>query len=108
MSLLDDADRVESLSGLSCFRADFYDCLTARADALFELTNALQCSDRAVKSLVDLALTVEHRREDRQMRPRHCRTPRSKRLKNKLRGLASLRRPQGKVIDRRGIDPHVG
>ncbi|MGY3684985.1 hypothetical protein ACVWXU_008608 [Streptomyces sp. TE33382] len=36
MSLLYDAVRVESLTVLSRFRTDFYDCLTARADALFE------------------------------------------------------------------------
>jgi hypothetical protein len=62
VSLLEDAARVESLTVLSRFRADFYDCLTARADALFELTDALLCSDGAVRSLVDLTLTPEHRR----------------------------------------------
>jgi DDE superfamily endonuclease len=62
MSLLDDAARVESLSVLSRFRTDSYDCLTARADALFELTDALLCADGAVRSLVELTLTPEHRR----------------------------------------------
>ncbi|WP_460339899.1 NF041680 family putative transposase [Actinoallomurus acanthiterrae] len=62
MSLLDDAARVESLPVLSRFRGDFYNCLTARADALFELTDALLCADGAVRSLVDLTLTPEHRR----------------------------------------------
>jgi hypothetical protein len=62
MSLLDDAVRVESLSVLSRFRSDFYDCLTARADALFELTDAVLCADGAVRSLVELTLTPEHRR----------------------------------------------
>ncbi len=62
VSLLDDAARVDSLSVLSGFRADFYDCLTARADALFELADALLCADGPVKSLVDLTLTAEHRR----------------------------------------------
>ncbi|MDH6129282.1 NF041680 family putative transposase [Kitasatospora sp. GP82] len=62
MSVLDDADRVESLSVLSGFRADLYDCFTARADALFELADALLCADGPVKSLVDLTLTAEHRR----------------------------------------------
>jgi hypothetical protein len=36
--------------------------LTARADALFELTDAVWCADRPVRSLVDLALVAEHRR----------------------------------------------
>jgi hypothetical protein len=62
VSLLEDAARVESLTVLSRFRTGFYDCLTARADALFELTDALLCSDGAVRSLVDLTLTPEHRR----------------------------------------------
>ncbi|WP_457033226.1 NF041680 family putative transposase [Kitasatospora sp. P5_F3] len=60
--MLEDAARVESLSVLSRFRSDFYDCLTARADALFELTDALLCTDGPVKALVDLALAPEHRR----------------------------------------------
>jgi hypothetical protein len=62
VSLLDDAARVEFLTVLSRFRTDFYDCLTARADALFELNDALLCTDGAVRSLVDLTLTPEHRR----------------------------------------------
>src|SRR2546429_5096882 len=47
---------------LSTFRTDFYRCLTARADALFEVTDALLCTDGPVKSLVDLVLAPEHRR----------------------------------------------
>ncbi|WP_331768069.1 NF041680 family putative transposase [Embleya sp. NBC_00896] len=61
-SLLQDPARVESLNVLSRFRTDFHDCLTTRADALFELTDALSCADGAVTSLVDLTLTPEHRR----------------------------------------------
>ncbi len=50
---------------LSQFRADFYaclTCLTCRPDALFELTDALLCTEGPVKTLVDLALAPEHRR----------------------------------------------
>jgi hypothetical protein len=54
--------RVESLAVLSGFRTDFYRCVTARADALFELTDALLYTDGPVKTLVDLALAPEHRR----------------------------------------------
>ncbi|MFE3206526.1 NF041680 family putative transposase [Embleya sp. NPDC059237] len=61
-SLLQDPARVESLNVLSRFRTDFHGCLTTRADALFELTDALSCADGAVTSLVDLTLTPEHRR----------------------------------------------
>ncbi|SDN20536.1 DDE superfamily endonuclease [Actinacidiphila guanduensis] len=57
-----DVVRVESLTVLSRFRTDFYDCLTARADALFELTDAVLCTDGPVRSLVDLAPAPEHRR----------------------------------------------
>lgn len=62
MSLLDDAARVESPTVLSRFRTDLYDCPPTRADALFELTDALLCTDGAVRSLIDLTLTPEHRR----------------------------------------------
>ncbi|MCX4736624.1 transposase [Streptomyces sp. NBC_01363] len=62
MSLLDDAARVESLTVLSRFRTDFYACLPARADALFELTYALPCTDGPVKTLVDPSLAPERRR----------------------------------------------
>jgi hypothetical protein len=46
----------------SGFRQDFHQCLTARADALFELTDALLCADGPVTSLVELSLQPEHRR----------------------------------------------
>jgi DDE superfamily endonuclease len=62
VSLLGDAAYVESLRVLSGFRTDFYRCLTARADALFELTEAVLCTDGPVKTLVDLSLAPEHRR----------------------------------------------
>jgi hypothetical protein len=62
MSVLDDAVRVEALAVLSTFRTEFYRCLTARADALFEVTDALLCTDGPVRSLVDLVLAPEHRR----------------------------------------------
>jgi len=54
--------RVEGVAGLSRFRREFYDCLTARGDALFELVEALLCADGPVKTLVGLALAPEHRR----------------------------------------------
>lgn len=57
-----DASRVESLAVLSRFRTDFYACLTARVDALFELTDAVLCTDGPVRTLVGLSLAPEHRR----------------------------------------------
>ncbi|MCK8434241.1 transposase [Streptomyces sp. D2-8] len=62
MSLPVDAPAGEALSALSRFRVDFYDCLYRRADALFELTDAILCADGPVKTLVELCLAVEHRR----------------------------------------------
>ncbi|WP_199820670.1 transposase, partial [Streptomyces sp. NRRL F-2664] len=44
------------------FRSELYACLTARGDALFELCDALLCTDGPVRTLVDLALAPEHRR----------------------------------------------
>jgi hypothetical protein len=54
--------RSASLGDLAGFRGAFYDCLTLRADALFELTDAVLCSDGPVTTLVGLTLTAEHRR----------------------------------------------
>ncbi|MEU8202018.1 hypothetical protein [Streptosporangium sp. NPDC049046] len=48
--------RTEALAELSGFRGEFYACLTARADELFELTEALLCAAGPVTTLVDLAL----------------------------------------------------
>jgi hypothetical protein len=39
MSSVHDPDRQAALGELSRFRHEFYRCLTARADALFELTD---------------------------------------------------------------------
>ncbi|OLZ62788.1 hypothetical protein AV521_40940 [Streptomyces sp. IMTB 2501] len=51
----------DAIAQLPCFRADFHDALTGRADALFELTDALLCADGPVKTLVGPALEPEHR-----------------------------------------------
>lgn len=47
---------------LAWFRQQLYGSLTARADALFELADAVLCADGPVTSLVALTLTAEHRR----------------------------------------------
>ena len=62
MIVPNDASRVESLAVLSRFRTDFYACLTARVDTLFELTDALLCTEGPVRTLVGLSLAPEHRR----------------------------------------------
>lgn len=54
--------KASPLGDLSGFREAFYRCLTARADALFELTDAALCAEGPVTSLVELSLEPEHRR----------------------------------------------
>lgn len=60
--MLDRVRSVEGIEALGGFRREFYGCLAGRADELFELTDALLCTDGPVKTLVDLALAPEHRR----------------------------------------------
>jgi hypothetical protein len=57
-----DAGVAGAFGELSGFREEFYRCLSARADALFELTDAVLCADGPVHSLVELSLVGEHRR----------------------------------------------
>ncbi|WP_203823218.1 NF041680 family putative transposase, partial [Paractinoplanes ferrugineus] len=57
-----DVDPGGTLGRLAGFRREFHRCLTARSDALFELTDALLCGDTPVRSLVELSLAGEHRR----------------------------------------------
>src|SRR5215470_7805760 len=49
---------------LAGFRLDFHACLTARADELCELPDAVLCADGPVRSLAGLSLSLapEHRR----------------------------------------------
>jgi DDE superfamily endonuclease len=61
-SLQDGAADVESLAVLSRFRRGFHACLTARADELCELADAVLCADGPVRSLAGLSLAGEHRR----------------------------------------------
>ena len=61
-SVADPFRRVEAIEELSGFRVDFYDCLDARADALFELSEALLCVDGPVVSVPELSLASVHRR----------------------------------------------
>src|SRR5690348_17584788 len=55
-------DTPGSLGDLDRFRQEFYGSLSARADALFELTDAMLCAGGPVTSLVELTLMGEHRR----------------------------------------------
>jgi DDE superfamily endonuclease len=57
-----DQGSCDEVGDLAGFRREFYGCLTRRADALFELTDAVLCADGPVRSLVELSLVGEHRR----------------------------------------------
>jgi hypothetical protein len=61
-SLPDHAAGARPLAVLSRFRADFHACLTARADELWELADAVLCADGPVRNLAALSLAPEHRR----------------------------------------------
>ena len=54
--------RCRALERLRQFRQSLYECLDARADALFELADAVLCADHAVTSLVRLCLEPEFTR----------------------------------------------
>ncbi|MFD9727369.1 transposase [Streptomyces sp. NPDC059072] len=62
MGLVEHGGQRDALTLVSGFRSGLYACLVSRSDALFELCDALLCSDGPVRTLVDLALAPEHRR----------------------------------------------
>ena len=61
-SLPDNAAGAGTPAVLSRFRLDFHACLTARADELSELADAVLCADGPVRSLAGLSLVAGHRR----------------------------------------------
>jgi hypothetical protein len=61
-SLPDHSRMAGPLAVLSRFRADFHACLTARADELSELADAVLCADGPVRVLAALSLVREHQR----------------------------------------------
>ena len=62
MISVNDAGRSAAFGELSEFREEFYRSLCRRADALFELSDAVLCTDGPVLSLVGLSLAAQHRR----------------------------------------------
>jgi hypothetical protein len=56
------AQNAAAFRELSALRQEFYRCLPRRADALFELTDAVLCADGPVRSVAELSLAGEHRR----------------------------------------------
>jgi hypothetical protein len=55
-------DPVQARDRLAAFRGELYRCFAARADALFELAEAVLCAEGAVRTLAGLSLAPEHRR----------------------------------------------
>jgi hypothetical protein len=62
MISLDTHARAQATQALAEFRRAFHASLTRRADALFELTDAVLCADGPVMSLPELSLVGVHRR----------------------------------------------
>ncbi|WP_194898775.1 NF041680 family putative transposase [Catenulispora pinisilvae] len=63
MTSVSDPDaRVEAIGVLSRFRTEFFGCLDARADGLFEVVEAMLCLDGPVVSVPELSLASVHRR----------------------------------------------
>jgi hypothetical protein len=62
MNSVPDAGMAGACGELCGFRQEFYRCLPRRADALFELADAVLGADGPVRSLVELSLAGEHRR----------------------------------------------
>ncbi|MFE9360601.1 transposase [Streptomyces olivaceoviridis] len=63
MSLPHRDTRREAQEQLSCFRNEFHSCPTTRSDALSELADAVPCGEGPVRSLPELSLVSEHRRD---------------------------------------------
>ncbi len=97
--VLPDTPAEDPIAVLDGFRRDFYQCLTGRADALFELTDALLCADGPVTSLVDLTLCAEHRRGHGAMYDglNHGRIDLA-RLQRTLAGLPLPRTADGRIV----------
>src|SRR5690242_6246962 len=98
-SLIEDARDVEPLAVLSRFRRDFHACLTARADELSELADAVLCADGPVRDLAGLSLAAEHRRGHGALYDAvsHGRVDIG-RLRRSLAGLALPRAADGRLV----------
>src|SRR6266487_144551 len=94
-----DAVQAGALGELSGFRQEFYRCLPARADALFELAEAVLCADGPVKSLAGLSLVPEHRRGHGALYDAvNCGRVAVSRLRRVLAGLPLPRAADGRLV----------
>ena len=62
MSVVDEVAHRQAFAELSSFRMELYAAMPRRADALFELTDAVLCAGGPVVSLPELSLETVHRR----------------------------------------------
>jgi hypothetical protein len=84
---------------LAEFRREFYTCLVRRADALFELTDAVLCTDGPVRTLIGLSLAPEHRRGHGAMYDAvNCGRIDVDRLRVALAGLVLPRAADGRIV----------
>ncbi|MDE1675513.1 transposase [Nocardia gipuzkoensis] len=62
MNSVHDTGCAGAVGQLSAFRQELYRCLPRRADAVFDVVDAVLCADGPVRSLAELSLVGEHRR----------------------------------------------
>src|SRR5258706_14629226 len=98
-SLPDNAAGAGPLDVLSRFRLEFHACLTARADELCELADAVLCADGPVRDLAGLSLAPGHRRGHGALYDAvsHGRVDIG-RLRRSLAGLALPRAADGRLV----------
>jgi len=99
MTSVPDVGQAGARGNLCGFREEFYRCLSRRPDALFELADALLCSDGPVRSLVELSLAGEHRRGHGSLYAALARGRcDSARLRQALAGLPLPRAADGRLV----------
>jgi hypothetical protein len=92
-------DDSQARDRLAAFRQELYRCFTARADALFELADAVLCSDGPVKTLVGLSLAPEHQRGHGALYDAvNCGRVEIGRLRRSLAGLPLPRAADGRLM----------
>ncbi|MFC5993774.1 NF041680 family putative transposase [Pseudonocardia hispaniensis] len=99
-------DTLDWRGELGRFRHEFHRSCTARADALFELTEAVLCADGPVRSLPELTLVGEHRRGHGAMYDAlACGQVEPQRLRRVLAGLPLPRATDGRIVLAVGVSP---
>ncbi|MGE5132505.1 MAG: NF041680 family putative transposase [Gemmatimonadota bacterium] len=88
-----------ALAVLARFRREFHACLTARADELAELTDAVLCADGPVRNLAGLSLVPGHRRGHGALYDAvNCGRIDIARLRRRLAGLPLPRAADGRLM----------